>query len=327
MAHSVELTYFNWYSPITKLYQASTWACHTITNRWQEAIMIAGVACSVAGAVVSFFQSMPLIACSFLFFGVINVTGLFYMHQINTIRELEREILGSMREENDKLKTTNLCLEKTKSDLEAAVVSLHLEMTIQNKEFEKNNANLVAQIEELTAVVAALKSFSELIVEEISHFKENNQVSRSILSKIEPHVEKADFVLEKIAKQFQSQDQNFSQRIEELTAFFSNAKVQEYIQTLKETSKELKEEMSKMISTQKEYITLQREFATERLLLEQVRKEQEHLHQLLQKDENALSGAVKEFMTQNQELRSGLEALRRILHVLAQSATANPPIY
>jgi len=317
MTQGVESPSLTWHSPVALLYEVSSWACRLITTRWQEIAMVAGIVCAVVGAVVSFFQGMPVLACCFLLFGAINAAGLVYMHQINAIRELEREILGSMREENDKLKENNLSLEKTKTDLEAAVISLNLQMTLQNTEYQKNNSILAKKIEELTAVVVALKSFSALIVEEISEFQENNELAQSILTKIEPHVEKADFVLDKITEQFQSQDENFSERIAELTAFFSDATVQDCIQTLKVATKELKEEMSKTISTQKEYIKLQKKFTTERLLLEQVRKEQAYLHQLLQSDEQAISGAVKELTTQNQELREGLAALRRILNVLA----------
>lgn len=310
-------------SPIAMLYRASTWICRTITTRWQEIVMVAGVVCAIVGAVVALFQSMPLLACTFLFFGAISAAGLAFMQQINAIRRLEKEILGNMHKENEKLKASNSALEKikaelektagelnqTKGELETTVHQLKAENAKQKIDFDESNQKLGAQVLELTTSVASLSGLGEHLKDEVQEVGKNTEIAKKILSKIEPHVDKAQCVLQQIRTQFKTQDQTFNEHIIELKKFFRTATVQKCISNLFKLTNEITAKHEEHTKLLLEYANHKDAFGRERTLLEATRKELQRLHPLLQRDERDLRTGVDQLATQNQRLREGLDLL------------------
>jgi len=254
------------------------------------------------------------------FFGAINAAGLSFMHQINAIRTLEKEILGNMSKENEKLKSNNLALEKTKKDLEAttgqlqqtkdkleeSVQQLQIENEKQKKEFDANNQDLRTQIQELTLIIAGLTGLSNRIKSDTEQSEKNTQIAQDILSQMPSHIDKAQLVLNTMKKQFETQDQTFSQHIDAIKKFFDNTNVISILQDINAT----RAEQTKAYA---DYAQFKEDFGKERALLEEIRKNFAHLHEQLRADEQGIQTGVQAFTTQNKELGQMLITLRQFL--------------
>lgn len=321
-------------SPLVMLYQASTRLCRTITTHWQEIAMVAGIACAVIGAVAALFQSMPLLACTFLFFGAICAAGLAFMHQINAIRKLEKEILGSMQTENEKLKSSNIALEKTKTelektagelkqtkgDLEESVRQLKIENAKQKSDFDESNQKLSTQVKELALLVARLSALDESFKDGLHKSIGNTEIAEKVLSKFQDHVGHVQIVLKQVEEQFKMQNQTFDQHMNGLKEFFSNTNVQNCMNQLLGLTRELAAKHQEHKQLLLEYAQHKEAFGRERTLLEEATKNLKKLHPLLQKDERGIQAGVEQLKAQNERFREELVTLTHLLTTLGRAS-------